>query len=64
MVNKIIQGLKEPWKCRVTGIIPRDEVTFEKEVFTLVCLGMVVEVVEGKLMMHQRPYLENTSKKR
>eukprot|EP00975_Prorocentrum_lima_P027677 5818547-Prorocentrum_lima.AAC.1 len=25
---------------------------------------MVVEVVEGKLMMHQRPYLENKLKKR
>eukprot|EP00975_Prorocentrum_lima_P019105 4021041-Prorocentrum_lima.AAC.1 len=25
MVKKIIDAFRKPWKCRVTGIIPRDE---------------------------------------
>eukprot|EP00975_Prorocentrum_lima_P011959 2540573-Prorocentrum_lima.AAC.1 len=64
MVKKIIDAFQKPWKCRVTGIITRDEVATEEEVSTLVFLGMVAEVAEGKLMMHQEPYLENKLKKR
>eukprot|EP00975_Prorocentrum_lima_P030597 6418926-Prorocentrum_lima.AAC.1 len=64
MVKNIIDAFKEPWKCRVTGIIPRDEVTIEEEVCTLVLSRMVVDVVEEKFMMHHRPYPENKLKKR
>eukprot|EP00975_Prorocentrum_lima_P028655 6021815-Prorocentrum_lima.AAC.1 len=62
--KKIIDAFQKPWKCRVTGIIPGDGVTIEEEVPTLVFLGMVMEVAEDKLMMHQKPYLENKLKKR
>eukprot|EP00975_Prorocentrum_lima_P015299 3241711-Prorocentrum_lima.AAC.1 len=48
-VNKISDAFREPWKCRVTGIIPRDGSTTELEVSTLVFLGMVVELAEEKL---------------
>eukprot|EP00975_Prorocentrum_lima_P002817 620967-Prorocentrum_lima.AAC.1 len=44
MVSKIFDAFKEPWKCQVTGIIPRDGITSEEELYTLVFLGMVVEV--------------------
>eukprot|EP00975_Prorocentrum_lima_P024785 5203247-Prorocentrum_lima.AAC.1 len=37
------------------------DITIEEEVSTLVFWGMVVEVVDGNLMMHQRPYLETVS---
>eukprot|EP00975_Prorocentrum_lima_P024305 5113071-Prorocentrum_lima.AAC.1 len=49
MVKKIIDDFREPWKCRVTGIIPRDGITTEEEVSTLVFFGMVVEVAKEKL---------------
>eukprot|EP00975_Prorocentrum_lima_P065693 12904889-Prorocentrum_lima.AAC.1 len=63
-VKKLTDAFNTPWKCTVAGIIPRDGITIEEEVPTLVFLGMVVEVMEEKLMMHQKPYLENTLKKR
>eukprot|EP00975_Prorocentrum_lima_P064843 12899956-Prorocentrum_lima.AAC.1 len=63
MVKKISDGVQRPWKGRVTGIIPRDGVTIEEEVSTLVFLGMVVEVAGERLMMHQKPYLENKLKR-
>eukprot|EP00975_Prorocentrum_lima_P005594 1214401-Prorocentrum_lima.AAC.1 len=63
-VEKIIDVFKQTWKCRVAGIIPRDECTTEEEVSALVFLGMVVELVEDQLVMHERPYLENKLKKR
>eukprot|EP00975_Prorocentrum_lima_P064779 12899588-Prorocentrum_lima.AAC.1 len=50
--------------CRVTDIIPRDGITIEEEVPTLVLLGIVVEVVEDRWVMHRRPCLEDTLKKR
>eukprot|EP00975_Prorocentrum_lima_P056187 11782868-Prorocentrum_lima.AAC.1 len=56
MVEKIIDVFKQTWKCRVTGIIPRYGCTTEEEVSTLVVLGMVVELIEDKLVMHERPY--------
>eukprot|EP00975_Prorocentrum_lima_P057438 12047367-Prorocentrum_lima.AAC.1 len=58
-VKKIIEAFQKERKCRVTAVIPRDDETVEEEVHTLVFLGMVIEVVDGNLMMHQRPYLEN-----
>eukprot|EP00975_Prorocentrum_lima_P050276 10529803-Prorocentrum_lima.AAC.1 len=63
-VEKIIEAFQKEWTCRVTGVISRDEETVEEEVPTLTFLGMVIEVVDGNLMMHQRPYLENKLKKR
>eukprot|EP00975_Prorocentrum_lima_P068785 12922582-Prorocentrum_lima.AAC.1 len=52
MVKKNIDAFRKPWKCRVTGITPRGGITIEEEVPTPVFLGMVVEVVEEKLVMH------------
>eukprot|EP00975_Prorocentrum_lima_P034504 7252347-Prorocentrum_lima.AAC.1 len=64
MVKTITDAFWKPWKCRVAGIIPRYGVTIQEEVATLAFLGMVVEVVDGQLAMHRRPYLENKLKKR
>eukprot|EP00975_Prorocentrum_lima_P038156 8023216-Prorocentrum_lima.AAC.1 len=64
MVENIIDAFKQTWKCRVTGIIPRGGCTSEEGVPTLVFLGMVVELAENRLVMRQRPYLENKLKKR
>eukprot|EP00975_Prorocentrum_lima_P067131 12913154-Prorocentrum_lima.AAC.1 len=64
MVKKMIDAFRKAWTCRVAGILPRDGITIEEEVPTLVFLGMVVEVVKEKLVMHQRPYLENKFKTR
>eukprot|EP00975_Prorocentrum_lima_P034261 7199599-Prorocentrum_lima.AAC.1 len=64
MVKKMIDSFRKPWKCRVTGILPRGGITSEEEVPTRVFLEMVVEVVDEKLVMHQRPYLESKLKKR
>eukprot|EP00975_Prorocentrum_lima_P025367 5327239-Prorocentrum_lima.AAC.1 len=50
MVEKIIDAFKQTWKCRVTGIIPRDGCATEEEVSTLVFLGMVVELAENSLV--------------
>eukprot|EP00975_Prorocentrum_lima_P012999 2760002-Prorocentrum_lima.AAC.1 len=60
----MVGAFRKPGKCKVTGTLPRDGVTVEEEVPTLVFLGMVVEVLEEKLAMHRRPYLENRLKKR
>eukprot|EP00975_Prorocentrum_lima_P017498 3696742-Prorocentrum_lima.AAC.1 len=46
MVKNNIDAFRKPWKCSVTGIIPRDGINIEEEVPRLVFLGMVVEVVE------------------
>eukprot|EP00975_Prorocentrum_lima_P048022 10042313-Prorocentrum_lima.AAC.1 len=64
VVKKIIEAFRKPRTCRVTGILPRDGITSEEEVPTLVFLGMVVEVAKEKLMIHQRRYLEIKLKKR
>eukprot|EP00975_Prorocentrum_lima_P064403 12897345-Prorocentrum_lima.AAC.1 len=64
MVKKIIGAFREPWTCRVTGIIRRDGNTTEEEESTLVFSGMFVELAAEKLVMHQRPYLESKLKKR
>eukprot|EP00975_Prorocentrum_lima_P055165 11565843-Prorocentrum_lima.AAC.1 len=64
MVHNITDAFATPWTCRVTGIIPRDGITIGEEVPTLMLLGMVVEVVEEKWMMHQEPYTESKLKKK
>eukprot|EP00975_Prorocentrum_lima_P029615 6217038-Prorocentrum_lima.AAC.1 len=49
MVKDIIDAFREPWKCRVAGVLPRDGIASEEEVPTLVFLEMVVEVAKEKL---------------
>eukprot|EP00975_Prorocentrum_lima_P051342 10753222-Prorocentrum_lima.AAC.1 len=49
MVKKITHAFQTPWKCRVTGVIPRDGSTTEEEASTFVFLGMVVELADKKL---------------
>eukprot|EP00975_Prorocentrum_lima_P023332 4905801-Prorocentrum_lima.AAC.1 len=39
-VMRIIESFQREWKCRVTGVIPRDDNAVEEEVSTLVFLGI------------------------
>eukprot|EP00975_Prorocentrum_lima_P005856 1267554-Prorocentrum_lima.AAC.1 len=58
VVRVVIEAFEKQWQCKINGVIQSDGMEREEEVASLTFLGMAVELVQGKVVMHQRPYLE------